>query len=267
MSSDSTTPVVPEAEAQRMRVLVVEDGRISAKVVIKLLHLLDCDATHAADGEQGLEAATTASFDLVLMDLEMPVMDGITSTKNIRAHEQATGTPRVAIFALTATDSPDNAETCMAAGMDGHLVKPLGKETLQRLLASVRASKKPQDMARTGNIAVDVEKALERCAGDHGLLADVVTAYEESLVVNGALLRDAADNDDGKAVYRAAHTLKGVFLYICADGAASIAQSLCQAGNSGDMTDVRPLMESLFRECGEVSRVLALAIGAQRIAG
>ncbi len=242
-------------EFGKVRVLLVEDNPVGAKVARRLLELLGCEATHAWDGQQAYDAATTGQFDLVLMDMQMPVMDGLQATMKIRAHEAAAGKQHVAIFALTANGTDDDSEMCAGAGMDGHLAKPIEKESLRQLVTRATGSAEAPACADK-KLAVDLDKALERCGGDRELLAEVAAACEESFAANSALLHAAARTKDGMAVYRAAHSLKGVFVYVCAEGAAKLAQSLCEAGQQGDMDRIPTLLDALACEYFDVSRLL-----------
>jgi CheY-like chemotaxis protein len=179
----------------------------------------------------------------------------------IRAFEHSGGRRRTPVHALTANAMKGDAETCAAAGMDGHLAKPLERERLRQLLLSIGGSiardEPPASNAPAPRgAAVDLEKALERCGGDAELLADVAVAFEESFAENGAALRAAVLARDGDAIHRAAHSLKGVFVYVCADTAAKLAQELCVAGRQGELAGVPALVEALMRECDEVRRVL-----------
>ncbi|MCV2217058.1 ATP-binding protein [Thauera sp. Sel9] len=106
-------------------ILVVEDNPINQKLAVALLTRRGYDLTVAEDGRQGLEKVIGGNFDLVLMDLQMPVMDGLEATRRIRAHERETGRPRIPILAMTASAREEDRQICLAAGMDDFLTKPL----------------------------------------------------------------------------------------------------------------------------------------------
>jgi len=242
--------------ARKMRVLLVEDNTVGAKFAMKLLELLGCEATHSWDGQQAVDAATTHDYDLILMDMQMPVMDGLEATMKIRAHETAKGKPRTPIHALTANAMKGDAETCTAAGMDGHLAKPLEKELLRQLVLRIGGTV-ARNESDTEGCVLDLDKALERCGGDRALLAEVAVAFAESFASNSAVLQAGAAAKDGVAVFRAAHALKGVFVYVCADRAARLAQALCKAGKDNDSAHYDELVSKLMHECIEVNRRLA----------
>ncbi|MEN9315793.1 MAG: hypothetical protein RIS35_2186 [Pseudomonadota bacterium] len=117
------------------RVLVVEDNPINRKVIEALLRKLGAEVIHAEDGRKGVEAALGENPpDLVLMDLQMPVLDGFGATQEIRAREHAKGLIPVPVVALTADAFPETRERCMLAGMDDFMTKPVSIETLRSIL-------------------------------------------------------------------------------------------------------------------------------------
>lgn len=114
-------------------VLLVEDNAVNAMIATAMLTKLGCKVTPARDGEQAVEATKTQHFDLVLMDCNMPVMDGFEATKAIRALEQG-GQARHLIVAQTGDVSEGDREACLAAGMDDYIAKPIKTDELAALL-------------------------------------------------------------------------------------------------------------------------------------
>jgi signal transduction histidine kinase/ActR/RegA family two-component response regulator len=128
------------AAARRgLRVLLVDDNPVNLKLAARLLEREGHAATLARDGRQALEALAAGSFDVVLMDVQMPVMDGLEATAELRRREAGTGR-RVPVVALTAHAFPEDRTRCLAAGMDGYLAKPLGREQLRAALEEALAA-------------------------------------------------------------------------------------------------------------------------------
>jgi CheY-like chemotaxis protein len=127
------SPILSRAEAPPA-VLVIEDNAVNRKVAQRFLERLGCAVTLAKDGAEGAEMYETGTFDLILMDVQMPVLDGYASTQRIRAFEKGRGV-RVPIIALTADAVSGQAEQCAAVGMDGFLTKPIDIERLRQVLA------------------------------------------------------------------------------------------------------------------------------------
>ncbi|MGE5500383.1 MAG: ATP-binding protein [Ignavibacteriales bacterium] len=115
----------PEFEGRRMRVLAAEDNPTNQKVLRAVMEPLEADLTLVADGKEAVEAWRAGAYDLILMDIQMPVMDGVEAAKAIRAEEVAENRPRIPILALTANALVHQVEQYMAAGMDGHVAKPI----------------------------------------------------------------------------------------------------------------------------------------------
>jgi PAS domain S-box-containing protein len=141
---NSETP--PSSPAQRLSILVAEDNEISALLMRSLLSRLGHHAVITTDGEEALESwlsaeSAGAPYDLVLMDIQMPKLDGIETTKQIRAREAGQRVRRTPILALTANTLVEDRYACFEAGMDGFLVKPLDRDKLADALAGLVASR------------------------------------------------------------------------------------------------------------------------------
>ena len=135
----SATPTPPCQEAQKtlgrtFRILLAEDNVINQKVVAALLKKLDLRADTVANGEEALDALSTLPYDIVLMDVQMPEMDGLTATRRIRSPESAVRNHRIPVIAMTARAMKGDQEICMAAGMDDYVTKPITIETLAAVL-------------------------------------------------------------------------------------------------------------------------------------
>ncbi len=118
----------------RPSVLLVEDNEVNQRVAVRMLQRLGCAVDAAADGQQALEAIRSKQYQLVLMDCQMPGMDGYEAVRRLRAEERSTGR-RVPVVALTAHAMPGDEERCLQAGMDGYLSKPVSMEELDQTLA------------------------------------------------------------------------------------------------------------------------------------
>jgi len=210
-----------ELTAQKFsgRVLLVEDNAVNQKVAKQFLQRLGCEVEIADNGAEGFKAYQYGQFHIVLMDLQMPVMDGFTATRRIRDHEG--WGKRTPIVALTANAMTGQMERCLAAGMDGFLTKPLDvkqlREALDRFGLGIRESTAPVseaavDALMTGAAAdapVNLARLDEITEGDsefaHELIAVFVSSCEQSLTE----LRQELAAGDGAGLARAAHKLKG----------------------------------------------------------
>jgi CheY-like chemotaxis protein len=117
-----------------LRVLLVEDHPINQKLAISLIERAGHQVTLAQNGEEGLRAVMQQAFDLVFMDMQMPVMDGLEATRSIRAFEIAQGRPRLPVVAMTANAMDSDRQACADAGMDDFLSKPFKADSLRQIL-------------------------------------------------------------------------------------------------------------------------------------
>jgi signal transduction histidine kinase/CheY-like chemotaxis protein/streptogramin lyase len=155
----SPTPQLPALDSAQLSVLVAEDNKVNQKLLLMLLKKLGVHADLASDGKQALEAVEHKPYDLVLMDVEMPELDGLGATREIRSRLPAHRQP--AIFGLTAHVTPEYHQLCLDAGMDGHLTKPIEPNKLRELLAGLPArSHSPSSLPSSLNsLACGVEDA------------------------------------------------------------------------------------------------------------
>ena len=158
----------PAAAARALRVLVVDDVAANRLVARAMLTAAGHEVELAADGAEAIAAVEAGRFDVVLMDLQMPGMDGLEATRRIRALPPPQG--RVPVLALTASALPEQIEACRAAGMDGHLAKPIERASLLALLDRIAAPAAPEEAPAL------VPSALDRLAEEIGPVAPAVVA-------------------------------------------------------------------------------------------
>jgi CheY-like chemotaxis protein len=131
------------------RVLLAEDHPTNRKVVELILGAIGVDLTSVENGQEALDAFASQAFDLILMDMQMPVMDGLTAIEAIRAQEAAEGRRRTPIYALTANAMPEHAEASRLAGADAHLTKPIAAEALIAAVSQVAAPREIEPLRRS----------------------------------------------------------------------------------------------------------------------
>lgn len=180
----------PVRELVGMRVLLAEDNAVNQAVAVQTLTALGCSVDVAANGNQVLERLRVGQYDLLLLDCEMPELDGYQTAQIIRRQEGPV--KRLPIVALTAHAMPGEREKCLAAGMDAHLAKPIRDDELQRVLGRWGQTRQPA-------LPPTSSSANER-------LVQLFKAEAGELM---ASMRDAIERDDLEALRRAAHQLKG----------------------------------------------------------
>ena len=229
----STEPV-DHAEhdgSQSLKVLLTEDNAINQKLAIGVLSRFGHEVTVACNGEEAVTAVAHEDFDVVLMDVQMPVMDGIAATRAIREHEQQTGN-HVPIIAMTAHAMKGDREHCLEAGMDDYIAKPIRMGILKERLATVLrpqppTASPPAPIASRPTVTVptlDIESVRETVGGDEELIGELYQLYlgeSEELIQS---LRTACSNEDVETLRRAVHTLSGASRSVGATRVADVAQ-------------------------------------------
>ena len=261
---DVSDPAVPRTLAAH--VLVVEDHPVNREVVTAVLESLGCRVSAAENGRKALDACCEARFDLVLMDIQMPEMDGRQATLGIRAHEAARGLPRMPVVALTANALKEDRDACLAAGMDDYLVKPVSREQLWAVLSRWLREALPSDpdtsfprilpdppepADRDVETAMDVD-LLMSLPGVNGnrsspMLQRLLPLFVGETERNVAGLRTALAAGDVQAVRALAHKMKSGCLAVGAVRLASRARSLderIKEGQAPTVADVERLAEA-----------------------
>jgi signal transduction histidine kinase/DNA-binding response OmpR family regulator len=224
LSSSSTLP--EGALTVGRRVLVVEDNAINAEVVVAILTGAGHHCDTAADGEQGVAAALAGSYDLVLMDCQLPVLDGFEAARRIRGAGK-----KVPIVALTASATAEIRDHCRAAGMDDCLTKPVDAKRLLAMLGGLAPAAQPQ---KDPAAVADLSAALGRLGGDAALLRHVAGRFLAEADEALEALRAAAGSRDGPALRLAAHRLKGQAATFDAAQVANQASALEDIAERGD---------------------------------
>jgi CheY-like chemotaxis protein len=271
-------PVAPvKAAAQSgvrvrpLNVLVAEDNLVNQRVVVRLLEKYGHAVTVAGDGRQALAALDRDRFDLILMDVQMPEMDGFEATKHIRQRE---GGHLIPVVAMTAHAMKGDRERCLAAGMDDYVSKPVQRDELVRVLtwAAGRAcagadtpaqAKEPVAVSEQTPPpvglppAVDRAAAIDRLGGDEELFAEVAAVFQSDAPKMLEEIRRAVSNGDAAWVKRSAHGLKGAAGYVGGKPAAEAAHALEMMGSSGDLSAAPRALETLNREIDRLTAALA----------
>ena len=247
------------------RVLLVEDNFVNQKVAVRFLERLGCTVEVASNGAEGVAACQERQFDIVLMDLQMPVMDGMTATRKIRASETSGHIP---IIALTANAMTGDRELCEAAGMDGYLTKPIEVERLRNILVKFGlerpdapgADAAPADttMRSTESAApVDLGEFQRVTDGDQAFAQELVTTFISSGEQQMTEIGTALVQTDRTAVAKAAHKLKGACANIHAHALQSLADRMEIDSIAADMRALEQGHALLRREFDRVKAFLS----------
>ena len=259
-----------EASSRRLHVLVAEDNAVNQRVIVRLLEKMGHVPIVTYNGQEAVEAYESRPFDVVLMDVQMPVMDGLTATRTIRKSEaRHPGRRRLPIMALTAYAMRGDRERCLAAGMDDYLTKPVKPEelsaALNRLFDDGRAvtlpTAAPVRSEPVPEAGFDLTAALTYVGGDRELLDELLGIFAEDAPVRMEAIRRAIAGGDIPELTREAHTLKGALKVIGATTAAGLAQGLEALGRAGDASGADKLEAALEQE---MDRLLQSLLASKR---
>jgi PAS domain S-box-containing protein len=250
------------------RVLVAEDNDVNRKVAQKYLERLGCNVHVVENGAQCVSTVREQRFDLVLMDMQMPVMDGIEATCEIRSNER--GGKRTPIVALTANVLPGQLERCLDAGMDDFLGKPIDVERLRDVLErfgfasdSAKAGKiakgtAPQSVphATSGKNEASIDwRRIESVAdGDRAFATELLNAFLESTRVTLRELRAASSGNDRTAIARGAHKLKGASSNLGAKRMEQLAKELESDSTRVTDRDLERLLDACDVEARSIEK-------------
>jgi signal transduction histidine kinase/CheY-like chemotaxis protein len=256
-----------EGSGRVRRVLLAEDNPVNVEVAKAMLESLGLQAQVAQNGLQALEAARTTRFEAVLMDCQMPVMDGFAATAAIRRDEQEAGRPRtLPVIAITANALQGDREACLAAGMDDYLSKPftqaelagvIGRWIAIPLAASVHHDEAvptlPPEVREVIQRDVINARALENIRalsqqGGDALVQKVIAAYVGDTPQHLRALRQAVGGEDADTVRRVAHSLKSASANVGAETLARLCKDLEQMGRNASVDGAATLLTDMEEE-------------------
>ncbi len=199
--------------SRKLRVLLAEDSYVNQRLAMGLLGKQGHEVVVAGNGQEAVRLARADSFDLILMDVQMPEMDGFEATRQIRQWEQENG-GHLPIVALTAHAMKGDRDRCMEAGMDAYVSKPVRArelfETMESVLTVGRARPAPEAAPEQETPAgLDWKTAMEAVQGDQGLLRELIEIFLDDGPKLMSQAREAQAEGDAAVLQRAAHTLKG----------------------------------------------------------
>ncbi len=256
--------------------LVAEDNLTNQKVVSGMLTALGYRTEVVPDGAKAVEALSNGKYAAVLMDVQMPEMDGYEATKEIRRRELGTGR-HVPIIAMTANALERDREKALSAGMDDYLPKPVKREQLGEVLKRWVSPQHDDEPGKSAPLrrrdtsadepAVDPEVIAElrelQNQGSPGLLGELIKIFLREVSTQLSVMEQAVEEGDAKAVRRVAHTLKGSSGNMGAKKMKALSGHLQGVGVSGDLSHALQLIHQLKEEFGEVRQALKAELRTQ----
>ncbi len=243
-------PLVPAesaASAARLRILLAEDNDFNQQLIDHLLRRRGHDVVVAHDGRKALETLDHSSFDLMLLDIQMPELDGFQVIEALRRREQTAG-GHLPVIALTAHSMKGDRERCLQAGMDDYLSKPFRAAELvaviDRVLAGRPASEPPPASSTEPGILVDPDTLLAACDDDPVLLGKLIGVFRNNAPGSLARVQEAIARQDPAQLRESAHQLRGLLSTFSTE-AAQAAALLEAMGAGGELGDAASGFETL----------------------
>jgi two-component system, sensor histidine kinase and response regulator len=272
-ASEQRLPVI------RARVLMAEDNGVNQVVARNMLRTLGCEVHIVPNGQEAWAAVQGGGFDMVLMDCQMPVMDGYAASRAIRSWEaQAGAGARIPIVALTANALVGDAQTCLAAGMDDHLAKPYSRKQLAAAMTRwlpphlvERGLDLPSEHERTVPLPLlDMDEAsLDQTALDNiraldddgAVLAEVIQMYLDEAPAHLAALQQAQAQSDGAELGRIAHAFKSASYNVGAKPVAELCRQLERLGKAGERAGTPELVAQIQKQYFKLRPLLMAEMG------
>jgi PAS domain S-box-containing protein len=255
-----------EAGTKKFHILLAEDNPVNQEVALTVLRQLGYDADPVVNGNEVIAALESDHYDLVLMDVQMPEMDGLEATRVIRAKAAGKASRRIPIIAMTANVMSGDRELCLSAGMDDYIGKPFSRESLQLLLerwlsgsapGSPQAADERLPLAApaSGLPIFDRQAILKQLNQDEALLCQLLRLFVEETPVELLSLKELLAQGNAPAAGRVAHKIKGSAAALCCPTLAAAALTVEMAGKAGDLeglTGGLPVLEKAIEQVREL---------------
>jgi signal transduction histidine kinase/DNA-binding response OmpR family regulator len=247
------------------RILLVEDNLINQQVATGILERLGWRVDVASQGKECLQMLAREHFDVVLMDLQMPTMDGYKATQLIRSGDEKNVNPKIPIIAMTAHAMAGESEKCLAAGMSDYISKPIDPQLLAGMVEKwlpreIPSAARPDDTmqaqathrqdtrtnaptpaafdARVSPAVFNLESFMRRMMDDEELARAVITAFLDGLPELIGEFKRRISGKDAEAIWKQAHQVKGVAANVGAEALSALAAEIERAGRAGNLEDV-----------------------------
>jgi PAS domain S-box-containing protein len=256
----AAAPAGPAA-LQGLHLLVAEDNEMNQFVIQETLRRMGCTCDVVGDGALAVEAVQQREYNAVLMDCQMPRMDGLEAARRIRERETATPGARMPIIALTAEAIQGDREKCLAAGMDGYVSKPIDADKLFATIAAIARRPRPiEAAAEPAAPPIDVPALLLRCMSDAEFAVETLQQFHERAIGEVDMLRRELAAGDADNIKRLAHNFQAVAAHVSAGALRALAIGIEEAGARRDFDFVARELSGLDEEAKRCAAFVPVAI-------
>jgi len=250
------------------KILLVEDNPVNQLLARRIIERQGYSLTLASTGTEALKALANSDFDLILMDVQMPEMDGFEATARIRELETVTG-KHIPIYAMTAHAMKGDREKCLNAGMDGYISKPIRAEELYSAIRSAQMKQPETKAFSSGGPAAratfDKAKLMSMVDHDEELLREIIALFMDNFPQKISEIKAAIADNNNEELMKAAHALKGAVGNFAARPAFEAAGRLEASGAKGDMSAVTKHFEALQTEIEKLKVALEGLLGVEAL--
>jgi PAS domain S-box-containing protein len=246
----------PKTIPQSLKILVAEDTPFNQTFILRLLEKNGFHPTLVENGQQAVDRFEPDTFDVILMDVQMPEMDGFEATREIRKIEKQSG-GHIPVIAMTAYATEGDRERCLAAGMDDYVSKPI---SASKLFKAIEALMAPEESAPSGDEpkgdSLNNDNLIKSFENNHSLLKELVEIFINDYPQMLTTLRKSLASTDAETFSRTAHSLKGMLRNFQAEAAADTAFDLEKKGQQGQLDGVDQIIETLSGQLDKVAQKL-----------
>ncbi len=227
------------------RILLVEDNKVNQKIALGLLCKLGYAGVAADNGQEALELLDAAEFDLVFMDLQMPILDGLAATRKIRAGEAGQRNKNIPIIAMTAHATRQDRRSCLDAGMNGYVAKPISSERLREAIGKLFAATAEH---HGDGASFNLADLIGRMNGDAERAARCLEVFRNTTEERLRQLAPAVCNYDFETVGNEARVIAAAAREVCAGTVAELAGELCRAADNKEQEYAASLVDEMAME-------------------
>jgi signal transduction histidine kinase/DNA-binding response OmpR family regulator len=267
-----TEYMMPLSTRQDTRILLAEDNPMNQEVARRTIEKFGYGLTIANNGKEAVEQFQTGHYDLILMDVQMPVMGGFEATQNIRDLEKDSGT-RIPILAMTAHAMKGDREKCIEAGMDDYITKPIENELLRTMIEkwAHQVSETPapdehedsddiipieSDTGDVKRLPADLSRLKELSSGDYAIFEKLINLFLNDADSHSKILSEAVTTGNSEGIETAAHRIKGGAGQIGANALKELASTLEGMGRNRNLGDAQNMYDQFIEEYGKVTDFL-----------
>ncbi|NOZ08584.1 MAG: response regulator [FCB group bacterium] len=244
-----------------IKILLAEDNLINQKVAVKILGNMGFKTKIAENGVEAIRMLGNEEFDLVLMDVQMPELDGLSATRQIRSGTSTVLNPEIPIIAMTANAMKGDREKCLQAGMNDYIAKPIDPEKLKHTLQKWNPDNEP--IAKSVDVQWEVDKAifdraglLERLGGDEAFLKEMMVLFLTETPQQIKSIELALEEQEADKTRKIAHALKGASANIGATAVSDAAKELEYAAREDDLSSAQELFAGLQKKFQQLKEAL-----------